>query len=320
MISLYTGSVGSGKSYHATHLGLNWIQRKHVIANFPIKPPSKFLLKRQARSWQRKLARWIFWDEITVEMLIAMSIEKGWYGKESQCLLIIDEAGIEFNSRDWQTDGKKRTKWIKFLSQSRKFGYDIVFVVQADRMIDKQIRGLVEYEVKHLKANNSFFLSFLSMFRVTLFMYVYRWYQTKLRANIRFGRYKKSVANRYDTMRTFNLDDLIGQIEAIYKDTVMPESVAKQLDIWRAAKDSDTNKVQGVNNAFEDLDTKLDQAVEMTAADDELSDFVSDLRTGLDGGVGVPSSGSDADQNNSTSSIKQMAKTAWDYLNKPLGR
>lgn len=225
MITLYTGSVGSGKSYHGCEIGIEWLGRKkHVIANFPLK-----FSKKQEK--QKQL--WIFNDEITVEYLMAKSIEMGWYGKESRCLVLIDEAGIIFNSRDWNSKGSERMNWIKFLSQSRKFGYDFIFICQADRMIDKQIRGLVEYEVKHLKANNSFFLSFLSMFKVTLFLYVYRWYQTRLKANLRMSVYKPWIANRYDTMRTFNLDELINYMEKLYEGKIIPSNVASFISVQK---------------------------------------------------------------------------------------
>jgi len=234
MISLYTGSVGSGKSYHAIELGLDWLRvGKHVIANFPIKAPKRFLFKRSAVRWQKKLERWHYKDEISVEYLMALSLEMGWFGKESQCLVVIDEAGIMFNSRDWQHEAKSRMKWIKFLSQSRKFGYDFIFVCQMDRMIDRQIRGLVEYEVRHLKANNSFFLKWLSVFRVSMFLYVYKWYQTKMRGNVRASVYKKWVADRYDTMRIFNLEELIESMKMVYEGKVIPAAVAQQLAVWK---------------------------------------------------------------------------------------
>lgn len=249
MISLYTGSVGSGKSYHATDLALSWVRRgKHVIANFPL----KFGKSKREIAMSK---RWHYNDEITVPWLIAKSIEHGWYGKESQCLIVIDEAGVIFNSRDWQTQFKQRLNWIKFLSQSRKFGYDIIFVAQSDRMIDKQIRGLVEYEVKHLKANNSFLFSFLSIFRITLFMYVYSWYQTRLRNNLRLSIYKPWIGKRYDTMRTFNMDELIMYIESMYAGAVIPSRVASFID--------------AIKNNREIVLTKGKQSVNIEATKDE---------------------------------------------------
>jgi zona occludens toxin len=234
LISIYSGTVGSSKSYHATHIGLDWLNSKrHVIANFPIKPPKNLRTKGQIKRWESNNNRWHFNEEITIQYLIAMSIENGWFGHESKCLLLIDEAGIMFNTRDWQTEKNTRTPWIKFLSQSRKFGYDIVFVAQSDKMIDKQIRGLVEYDVRHFKLNNSFFLSWLSLLKISLFMYNYKWYQTKLKGNIRIVKYSARIANRYDTMRTFNLEELADQIEKVYEGKIVPAAVLIQLSVWK---------------------------------------------------------------------------------------
>jgi zona occludens toxin len=233
MISIYSGSVGSGKSFHGTHIGLEWLNNRHVIANFPILPPKKLRSKMAKKRWADQEQRWHFNDEITIQYLIAKSLEHGWIGKESQCLLLIDEAGIIFNSRDWQSAGKQREHWIKFLSQSRKFGYDVIFIAQSDRMIDKQIRGLVEYDVKHLKLNHSFFLSWLSLLKVSLFLYNYKWYQTKLKGNMRVALFQKKIAERYDTMRTFNLEELAEQVEKLYEGVIVPASVAIQIDLWR---------------------------------------------------------------------------------------
>lgn len=251
VISMYTGSVGSGKSYHALELGLKTINEKkngeyrHVVANFPLveKTANKFAeylpvdyLRKIEEKNRNEHERWIFNDEISVEYLIALSIERGWQGKESMCLVIIDEAGIIFNSRDWQAAGNVRTGWVKFLALSRKFGYDFIFVTQSDRMIDRQIRGLCEYEIKHRKANNSFMLSWLGMFKISLFMYVYKWYNTKVKANLRMSVFKKSVAARYDTMRVFNFDDLINSIKAMYEGKIIPAPVAVQLALWEKEK------------------------------------------------------------------------------------
>lgn len=252
MISMYTGSVGSGKSYHALELGMEWIRKKHVIANFPIIPP-KAWTKRGKKKWEKKVDRWTYMEEISVEYLMALSLENGWYGKESSCMVLIDEAGIMFNSRDWQSARGARMKWIKFLSQSRKFGYDFVFVCQMDRMIDKQIRGLCEYEVKHLKANNAIFFKWLSMFKITLFMYNYRWYQTKVKGNLRFSIYRPSVGNRYDTMRVFNLEELIENMKMVYEGKIIPSAVAAQLVIWEEEVKDKMMKLEEEKKAMEAL-------------------------------------------------------------------
>lgn len=261
MISLYTGTVGSGKSYHAIELGLNFVKKKaHVIANFPIKPPKRYLGKSHKEKWDDILNRWLFLEEISVEYLMALSIENGWFGKEGKCLVLIDEAGIMFNSRDWQSEKGSRNKWIKFLSQSRKFGYHFVFVCQADRMIDKQIRGLVEYEVKHRKINNSKIFGFLSLFKLTVFMYIYKWYGTRVKANMQLSYFKFWIANRYDTMRVFDLDDLVASMKMIYEGKVVPSAVASQIAIW---EEEIENKIKEEieKSEIENIDNKINEKV-----------------------------------------------------------
>lgn len=214
MIEIYTGFVGSGKSYHATQRGVTIADapkgKRWVIANFPIKPKKKLAAKLPVLGKKIKepynKPRWIYKDNdsLTVDFLIETSHEKGWYGNESQCLLIIDEAGILFNSRDWNVKADERKKWIKFLSQSRKFGYDIVFIVQDVRMMDRQIRSLAEYEVQHKKLNNFYILKFVP---VTVFAAVSFWNGVRnIRGKLDMCVYSKAVADRYDTMALFETD------------------------------------------------------------------------------------------------------------------
>jgi len=233
-INLYTGTVGSGKSFHTVAEGLEWIERGYnVVANFPITQAKSTKFKWINDRNDRRYKRWIYKPDITIEYLIALSIERDWFGTESQCLLILDEAGTIFNSRDWQVAGDSRLRWIKFFSLTRKLGYDVILVAQNDRMIDRQVRSLVEYEVKHLKANNAFMFRFLSVFRISLFMYVYKWYQTRLKGNVRLAIFKKRVADRYDTMRMFNTTDMIDNIEKMYKREELPSKVKSKLDQWK---------------------------------------------------------------------------------------
>lgn len=211
MIEIYSGFVGSGKSYHATKRGVTIADaprgKRWVVANFPIKPKKKLFakipfLKRFIKN-EFVNSRWLYKDNdyLTVDFLIKTSHEKGWYGHESMCLLLIDEAGILFNSRDWNVKPSERKDWIKFLSQSRKFGYDVVFIVQDNRMLDRQIRSLAEYEVQHKKMNNWFIFKLMPF---TVFACVSFWNGVRnIRGSLEMCVYVKSVADRYDTMALF---------------------------------------------------------------------------------------------------------------------
>ena len=159
MIYLYSGTPGSGKSYHAVVDIVKKLGRRdknRVIANFPL-------------AGKKITDRFEYWDnsDITISRLTEYARKHHKLGVEGQCLIVIDEAQCIFNSRDWNGKGivhsalKKqpdsRMDWIKFFSQHRKFGFNVILIAQSDKMLDKQIRSLIEYDVKHIKMNNGFF-------------------------------------------------------------------------------------------------------------------------------------------------------------------
>lgn len=226
MISMFLGSVGSGKSYHALCKGIGKITGFHdryCIANFPIDvkkdenvyPWWRIFKKLQQKYHNKKMdndsKRWVYVenDKLTVEKLIRESIEKGFIGKEGHALLIVDEAGVFFNSRDWNIRPDERKNWIKFFSQSRKFGYDVVLVAQDDRMVDRQIRAAAEYKVFHRKANN---FSFFKLLPFTMFFYVSFWNGGNFNGSLECGFLRKGIAKRYDTMSLFSVDKIIASL------------------------------------------------------------------------------------------------------------
>lgn len=208
-IELYTGFVGSGKSYAAVKNGVQIadaaLGKRHVIANFPV--TEKKTLFSRFRKVKTKPTRWIYKsnEELTVAFLVKESLKNGWNKKEGSCLIIFDEASIPFNSRNW--NASDRMDWVKFLTQSRKFGYDFIFITQDGRMLDKQIRALCEYEVQYKKMNNMLYFSWLSIFRITLFAGISYWNGLKYsKGSLRLYFYRSSVANRYDTLNLFDYD------------------------------------------------------------------------------------------------------------------
>lgn len=210
-IELFTGFVGSGKSYAAVKMGTQMtdaaLGKKYVVANFPVTPKKIMFssIRQKRKNFKMPESRWIFKqnEELTVDFLIEKSLEMGWNKKESSCLVIFDEASIPFNSRNWNSSD--RMDWIKFLTQSRKFGYDFIFITQDGRMLDKQIRALCEYEVQHKKLNNMMYFKFLSLFGITLFSGIQFWNGVKYsKGSLRLYIYRKKIADRYDTLNLFD--------------------------------------------------------------------------------------------------------------------
>lgn len=197
MIWLYSGTPGSGKSYHATVDAIKKIKRKDknkVIANYML------FFEDDEKKMEDNF---IYIDnfDLTVEFLENFAIENHVFGVEGQTLLIIDEAQIIFNSRSWNSNPKSRMNWIKFFSQHRKFGYNIILIAQFDRMIDRQIRSLVEYEVSHMKVNN-----FFVILPISCFLAVERWYSQKMKINSSFIFYRKKYSSYYNSYKFFEVE------------------------------------------------------------------------------------------------------------------
>lgn len=145
-IQLYTGTPGSGKSFHAAKDIVRWMKRdKGLICNFPV---NEDFVGKKLRAHVE------YWDnsELTAERLVAYALEHHRIGKEGQTLVVIDECQIIFNCQDFGR--KDRNAWVTFFAQHRKLGFNVILITQSDRMIDRQIRSLVEEEIKHRKLNN----------------------------------------------------------------------------------------------------------------------------------------------------------------------
>lgn len=196
MIILYSGTPGSGKSLHSAIDILYRIKTKRMtIANFPVTIESEYFK---------------FVDKgLTVKYLIDFSKEyfKTHKYQEGAINVYIDEAQLLFNCRDFTR--KDRQEWLSFFTQHRHLGYDIIFMCQFERMLDRQIRYLIEYEYIHKKVKNfgwkGYFISAvkLSMF-TTLFQYVKVWSPIKEKVDVGYFTYKKKYGKLYDTNRLFD--------------------------------------------------------------------------------------------------------------------
>jgi zona occludens toxin (predicted ATPase) len=117
-----------------------------VIANYPLLPekiPNSDLFH--------------YWDNSEIEPSRLMDFSRHYFEdhrfREDQILLVLDEVQLLHNSRLWSVD-KSRMDWISFYSQHRKAAFSIILVAQFDKMVDRQIRSLIEYEYIHRKVSN----------------------------------------------------------------------------------------------------------------------------------------------------------------------
>jgi len=203
MIDLYSGTPGAGKSLHAA-CTIYWHLRRGlpVIANFAIEPG------------YIKGYRYNFYEidngRLTPEILYSFSqayfAKPGNRFKEEKILVVIDEAQLLFNARQW--DAKGRAEWLSFFTQHRKYGIHVILIAQFDRMLDRQIRSVIEYEYRHRKVSN-FGIYGKIMGLVAggrLFVAVKVWYPLGEKVGQDFYGAKRRYYQLYNTYNMFSAD------------------------------------------------------------------------------------------------------------------
>ena len=196
MVRFMTGTPGSGKSYSMA-LNIRRLLRRgrNVISTVNINidyvtdkgkiPIGDF--------------KYIPIYDLMPEVLERYALRNHAKGKESQTYVFIDECQLIFNSRDYAKSGRR--DWLTFFTSHRHYGFEFFLITQHDEMVDKQIRALVEHEIRHRKLNN--FLWFLPL---TVFIAVETWYGNSKTLKIRseFIIYRRSVARMYDSYTLFD--------------------------------------------------------------------------------------------------------------------
>ena len=201
MIELYSGTPGSGKSLHVAKIIRERLRMYNcvIIGNFYVNQNT--VKKRKGTYIYVDNSR--LYPERLIKFAIRYARHKGRRLKEDELYLFIDEAQLLFNSRDWQLI--KTSGWVSFYSQHRKLGFYIGLIAQFDRMLDRQIRSLVENEIKHRKVSRAGLFGKLLGFLTgdNLFIYIKIWYPMKQKVYSEFFLGTKKVYDLYDSYGLF---------------------------------------------------------------------------------------------------------------------
>ena len=229
-ITLYSGTPGSGKSYRiADQLAFSsLIGKRTYICNFPVdlenfsirdifrpllKSPDEHSLGRRifgklpynvTHKTIKREPMYLDNSQITVPYLKQFAMENHTAGREGQTVVVIDEAGIKFNCRNFAD--RDRQEWLNFFATHRHYGFDFILIAQSDRQLDRQIRYCIEQEDKHYKlANfNWFGWTLAKLLGGNLFVVHKSWYGFHGERNgTEVLRYKRKVASIYDTHYKF---------------------------------------------------------------------------------------------------------------------
>lgn len=240
MINFFTGRPRNGKSLHMAMIIYKEMKKgKHVIANFEI---NESVFDKFNKKHPGQLGKFIYMDNkgwlnnsflntvdkdgglkppprgrySYIEGLYGFAeqfLERNYRGQiiEHQAILVLDECQELFNSRSWNR--ADRLEWCSFFRQHGKYGYDVYLISQDDKVIDKQIRSVLQYEYEHRCVNNYKFLGKLLGIASggRLFVCIQRMYGIKgkdshIKSKFFSGQLK--FYEFYDSYKTFARDNL----------------------------------------------------------------------------------------------------------------
>ncbi len=239
MITIYTGTPGSGKSLLAITEALeNWVSNgKPVYTNHPLRVGWEAIWAMRSLVNRMKPENEILkiMGEYRKSWNMLRSFEDIPRGraKESSRLLLLDEVSRFINARDYLSGRSAHREEYDFFAQHRKQGYDVILLSQHLLQVDKQIRDLSEWN--RICRNLSTFkipLGFLSIkipFKVILTV-------TKdLRTGVDIDRgvapIDPVVSRCYDTLATFT--DMFSSDNEEQK--IDPVQVAEEVikNVWK---------------------------------------------------------------------------------------
>lgn len=147
MIIIHEGVPGSGKSYDSVRKIIDALKNSRIVYTNIDGVNSDTC--REALSSLTGLTR----DALSSQLI---HLEHGqitsfWSFCEPGSFIVIDEAQLYFNSRDWsKTENREFGNWA---STHRHHGYDLLLITQRSERIDSAVRSLAEFRYRYRKLN-----------------------------------------------------------------------------------------------------------------------------------------------------------------------
>jgi hypothetical protein len=143
MIELYEGRLGGGKTYSAAVRMVDHIRRGGIVCT------NVELVWDEVKQYVAERFGLIAQDSQFIPLaddqigLFHRHTPSG--TSELPVLVVVDEAHLTFNSRDFAQTDKLYRETLTFLTQSRKVNTDIIFIAQSVLNMDKQFMRLVQF-------------------------------------------------------------------------------------------------------------------------------------------------------------------------------
>lgn len=221
MISLWSGTPGSGKSLHCAHevredlrFGKNVISTCYIDTTYCFMNKLQELIFRFSKGKihlynddpRSKNFHYIPIGEITPKYLYEFAAKYHKFGKEHQTTLILDECVAIFSPTVLSENIKRWNEWDEFFRKHRHLGYNIIIIPQAKKLISRKVIEYCEFEVKHYNRKyHGNFGFILSLFvGGGLFSYSTYWRGTKECLEQRFFTYKRLYGSMYNSYSMFD--------------------------------------------------------------------------------------------------------------------
>lgn len=147
MITAFTGTPGSGKTYDAVRKIVDNLRLGRVIytnVEGMDAPECLEMIKMVAGLSDYGLAKHL-------RFLERSQVQEFWLHVSPGCLIVLDEVQNDFNAREWQS--QKNVYFNTWASTHRHHGFDVILITQSIQRIDTAVRALVEWTYVYRKVN-----------------------------------------------------------------------------------------------------------------------------------------------------------------------
>lgn len=130
-----TGKLGSGKTLVAVGRIFDYLGQGRLVATNLDLHLANYLNAQSKKSYIR------IPDKPTVSDMEFIGLGNLSCDESKNGLLVLDELGSWFNARSWQD--KSRKELLDWFIHARKYGWDVLLIVQDISMVDAQLRGML---------------------------------------------------------------------------------------------------------------------------------------------------------------------------------
>jgi len=214
MIRFVTGTLGAGKTFHSVRLAMSHIAKGGtVVTNIDCNHIrfSRMIAMQYGVVMQADQLR-VFDPETTPQW----EQEIPWGQAEGVVLVVIDEAHLFYNARDWKDTQERNKRLLSFLTQSRKAGVDVIWITQEGGNVDRQFRVLAEWElaivnVKHMP------LGWLGVFPINCYVVKHISARAQIVVRKEWHSYSSWVKGSYKTDALLNQEmrDLSAKVQRV---------------------------------------------------------------------------------------------------------